>query len=154
MNMNSFWDRLGISASILCGIHCLLTPLIVLLVPALGGIFSHQAFHWVIAVVVFPAAVFALWMGYRIHQYSQMLILGGVGLIFLVIGIWAGSYEQNLLETGTMIVAGLFLTSAHFLNMRACRAARITATPGQPQPPHDHSSSAKAARKEPDSSKS
>src|ERR1700712_1632735 len=107
MNMNRFWDRLGISASILCGIHCLLTPLIVLSVPALGNIFSHQAFHWIIAVVVFPAAVVALWMGYRIHRYPQMLGLGAIGLLFLAAGIYAGTFDQNNLETGTMICAGI-----------------------------------------------
>src|ERR1035437_9556868 len=100
MNMNSFWDRLGISASILCGIHCLLTPLIVLSVPALGNVFSHEAFHWIIALVVFPAAVVALWLGYRIHRYPQMLGLGAVGLIFITFGIGAGTQNQYGLETG------------------------------------------------------
>jgi hypothetical protein len=151
--VNTFWDRLGISASILCGVHCLITPLLVLSAPALGNIFSHQAFHWIIALVVFPAAIVALWFGYRLHRLPKMLLLGTVGLVFVAIGIWAGAREQNNLETVTMIIAGLLLTSAHFLNMRACRV-HITAAQGQPPRPHDHSSGATATRKAPDSLKS
>lgn len=147
--MTRFLDRIGMSASILCGIHCLLTPLIVLSAPALGHLFSHAAFHWIIGVIVFPVAAVSLWLGYRLHRYPQMLFLGGVGLIFVAIGIYAGSGQEHNLETGAMIIAGIFLTSAHFLNLRACQTQHLKSTPAPPSPPRDRSSATTAPRKEP-----
>lgn len=147
--MTRFLDRIGISASILCGIHCLLTPLIVLSAPALGNFFSHEVFHWIIALIVFPVAAVSLWLGYRLHRYPQMLFLGAIGLLFVALGIYEGTGQQRGLETGAMIIAGIFLTSAHFLNLRACQAEHFKSVPIQPSPPHDRSSATTAPRKEP-----
>ncbi|MFK7788014.1 MAG: MerC family mercury resistance protein, partial [Phycisphaeraceae bacterium] len=45
-------DRLGIGASLLCAIHCLAAPFLLLLLPAAGSIWSHPAVHWILALLV------------------------------------------------------------------------------------------------------
>jgi hypothetical protein len=148
--MNSFWDRLGISASILCAIHCFATPVLVLSMPAIGGFFSHAAFHWVVAAVIFPIAVFALWLGYREHRYTKMLWLGGAGLVLMASAI---SVEPGTIyETIGMVAAGMLLSMAHYLNLQACRGLRF-ATQAQSARPHDRSSAATGTHRAPDSPK-
>jgi hypothetical protein len=139
---------MGISASILCGIHCLLTPILVLASPLLGKFLSHQAFHLIVALVIYPIAIFALWAGYKIHNYRRMLALGGLGLVFVAAGIVAGLLNRSDHEPALMLAGGLFLIAAHALNIRACR---VSSAPDQPPRPHDHSSAARASRTKPDS---
>jgi uncharacterized membrane protein YvlD (DUF360 family) len=118
--MNDFWDRLGISASLLCVVHCVATPFLILLSPLVGSYLSQPLFHIVIVAVVFPVAVWALWMGYRIHRFKRMLWLGIMGLILIIFAMTLGR-EDTRIEMLFMISAGVFLSAAHYLNLRACR---------------------------------
>jgi hypothetical protein len=118
--MNEFWDRLGISASLLCIVHCLLTPLIVLLMPLVGHSLMHGWFHAVIIAVVVPVAAWALWNGYRLHRLKRVLWLGGFGIILICLAITVGARRYSY-EVVLMTAAGLLLTAAHYVNLRVCR---------------------------------
>lgn len=123
--MNELWDRLGISASVICILHCLFTPLLVLTMPLVGGFLSEAWFHGITAVIVFPVAILALWRGYRIHRLIRTLILGALGLTCVVWGMSHGSimgrtHPQS--EIVLMVLGGSFLALAHYFNLRACRA--------------------------------
>ena len=117
--MDAFWDRLGISASLLCVIHCLITPLLVLIAPLAGSYLSDAWFHIVILIIVFPVAILALWRGYRLHQMKRALWLGAAGLTLMLFGMFAT--HDVPYETVLMVSAGLTLSAAHFFNLRACR---------------------------------
>jgi CDP-diglyceride synthetase len=123
--MTEFWDRIGISASILCAIHCVLTPLLVILIPFAGNFLAGAWIHVAIAVVIFPVAIWALWNGYRRHRHPRILIAGGIGLLFMAAGMFfegaTHSSRESALQTLFMIAAGLTLASAHYFNLRACR---------------------------------
>jgi hypothetical protein len=117
-------DRLGIWSSVLCILHCLLTPLLVLTVPFLGNFLSESWIHILIALIVFPVAVMALWRGYRLHQIKSTLYLGLVGLLFVVLAFTSGWYSGEMhrkVEVVMMILGGTFLTFAHYFNLRFCR---------------------------------
>ncbi|NJM09684.1 MAG: MerC domain-containing protein [Bdellovibrionaceae bacterium] len=118
--MRQFWDRIGISASLLCVIHCLLTPSLVILLPFLGEALAHGWFHTVIVLIVFPVAVWALWNGFLLHRLKRVLWLGGIGIAFLIAALAFGRDDMRV-EFALMIVAGLTLASAHLINLRACR---------------------------------
>ena len=118
--MREIWDRVGISASLLCVLHCLLTPLLVLSMPVVGEFLSHQMFHIIIMVIVVPVAVWALWNGYRLHKYVRVLWLGGAGIAILIASMYLGSHNPTIEVTG-MVAAGLILASAHLFNLRACK---------------------------------
>lgn len=118
--MREIWDRIGISASLLCVAHCLFTPVLVLFTPVLGDFLSHEMFHVVVVIVVVPVAVWALWNGYMQHRSARVLYVGGAGLAFLIGGMLLGSFDRKF-EVGGMIVAGLLLAWAHYANLRACR---------------------------------
>ena len=48
-------DRLAIALSSLCVIHCLATPLLLIILPSFGALFadSHELFHQIILFFVF-----------------------------------------------------------------------------------------------------
>lgn len=121
--MNEFWDRLGISASMLCLVHCLVTPVLILLAPFVGNFLSQPIFHIVIVAIVFPVATWALWLGYRLHHMKRMLWLGVLGLTLIACAMTLGKNDPHV-EMLFMVSAGVFLSSAHYLNLRACRHHR------------------------------
>lgn len=121
--MHSFWDRIGISTSILCVVHCLATPVLVIFLPLAGSSLAHDWFHEIIIAIVVPVALWALWNGYRIHRHNSMLWYAGFGFLFIAMSVALG-HDHDLIEKAFMIAAGLLLGYAHFLNLRARRACR------------------------------
>jgi len=119
--MTKFWDRIGISASILCVVHCLATPFLVIFLPLVGASLAHAWFHALIIAIVVPVAVWALWNGYRVHRHSTMLWYAGFGFLFIGLSVLLG-HDHDLIEKAFMIAAGLLLGYAHFLNLRARRS--------------------------------
>ena len=61
-------DRVGVFASVLCAIHCALTPILLLMLPTFGRVWSHPASHWGMALFVVPVAAFTLTRGFRRHR--------------------------------------------------------------------------------------
>ena len=55
-------DRLAIALSSLCVIHCLATPLLLIILPSFGALFadSHELFHQIILFFVLPVGLAAL----------------------------------------------------------------------------------------------
>lgn len=113
-----FWDRLGLVASLICIVHCTLTPLFLFFLPVLGAYFESAWVHIVLALIVFPAGIFAFYSGYRTHGHRQVLGLATVGFLSLAVGLIA---PQLAVEIAFTVIGGLCLSSAHIINLRACR---------------------------------
>lgn len=79
-------DRIGILASILCAIHCALTPVLLIMLPTFGKMWAHPATHWGMAIVVIPIAVFMILKGFREHGKKWVLGIGGLGVLFIIVG--------------------------------------------------------------------
>ena len=79
-------DHIGIWASILCAIHCALTPALLILLPAFGKAWAHPATHWGMALIVIPIAVFMVRKDYRKHARKWIVATGSVGITLIVIG--------------------------------------------------------------------
>src|SRR5262245_15986244 len=103
--MNNFWDRLGISASILCVIHCLFTPVLVAVMPFVGATLGGKWFHPIIVALVIPVALWALWNGYSVHRHAKTLWLGAAGLVCIGIAMLYGQ-DHNIVEVTFMVAAG------------------------------------------------
>lgn len=121
--MNAFWDRLGISASILCVVHCLLTPVALVFLPLVGATLARGWVHALIIAIVVPVAVFALWNGYRLHRHASVIWLAAFGFAAIAMAVLY-SGDHNFVEAGFMVIAGLLLSTAHYKNMRAVRCAK------------------------------
>ena len=79
-------DRIGIIASVLCAIHCALTPVLLILMPTFGKAWAHPATHWGMAIVVIPIAIMMLVKGYRKHRKKWVVGVGSLAILFIIIG--------------------------------------------------------------------
>lgn len=111
------FDRLGMLLSGVCLVHCIALPLIVLVFP--GVLMSQHAdttVHWILLGVVLPVSGFALWQGFRRHGSRQAIAIGGVGLVFLALGVLHVMGQS--LETPLTVVGVIALAVAHWINLR------------------------------------
>ena len=135
----SAWlDRLGMGMAMVCAVHCLLTPILVVLLPIIATSFwVDRSFHlWMLAIVA-PMTAFSFFMGCRKHHDGLLILLAGVGLVLLITGISVGcsscdshnhahsifdldSFPHSL-ESLLTTLGGLILVIAHFRNFRLCR---------------------------------
>jgi len=106
------WDKLGITLSGLCAIHCLLTPIFALAVPALGSAFEQPWVHVTMAFFILPIGVFAFYSGYVHHKKMFLVALGITGLMLVSFGL----FTHDLIT----IAGSACLIFAHILNRRAC----------------------------------
>ena len=139
-------DSLAISMSVICAVHCLLTPVLLALLPIISTTFwVHENFHlWMVFLVV-PTTSAAVFMGCRKHKDKAVAILSITGLSFILfIAIYQYSFHAanpdavcgicpscaqlgfgNVLNVTTVLnsLGGFCLASAHFRNYKLCRRA-------------------------------
>ena len=115
-------DRIGVAASIVCLIHCLLLPLAVPLLPLLAGVVEAESVHAGLLVFLAICALLAFVPGYRTHRAILVPAVGGFGIALLAGGALA--HDVALLEgldTPLTVVGGLVLIATHLANLRLCR---------------------------------
>ncbi len=84
-------DRIGIVASVLCAIHCALTPVLLLVLPGFGRVWAHPAAHWAAALFVVPLAAWMLARGFARHRRKWVVAAGIGGIAFVLLGAAAPS---------------------------------------------------------------
>lgn len=137
-------DSLAIGMSLLCAVHCLLTPILIVFLPIIATTFwVHQDFHLWMVLFVVPTTSAAVFMGCRKHRDKAVLILSMLGLVCLVsiagYETWlhadsnateaphcphcVAQSKQAWLTPGTLInvLGGMLLASAHGRNFLLCR---------------------------------
>lgn len=120
------YDGVAIGASILCLIHCLLLPVLIILVPTLAGFLAApEEFHiWALALAV-PTSVLALLTGYRRHHWVRPAMIAFPGLILLAAGALLAPSERA--ETLLSVVGAVLLALGHSVNWWAMNHIRTPA---------------------------
>jgi hypothetical protein len=119
IKIENITDKMAITLSIACAIHCLAMPLLLLLLPSFVVLqLNNEAYHTAMVLIVLPTSVFALFMGCKQHKRYRLLFIGFVGLIFLVLAILLGNefWEKVLTLMGSAVIAG-----GHYWNYRLCQ---------------------------------
>jgi hypothetical protein len=121
INMNQVLpkaDVLAVSLSVLCILHCLLLPAMVIVMPSIGSLFFvDESFHIWMVIAVIPISSLALYSGWRKHKILKVGITGGIGLMALTSAAFLGhdvlteNWERYLTILGTLII-----TLAHIWN--------------------------------------
>lgn len=116
-------DKFSIGLSMLCAIHCLALPVLLVLIPSLSSLpLQNEAFHIWMIVAVIPTSIYALTVGCKKHQRYRLLLWGASGLIFMILAISlgheiiGGSGEKILTLLGATLVV-----IAHLENFRRCQ---------------------------------
>ena len=118
--LRSLLDRFGASGSLLCALHCALTPILLAAIPSLGlSAWFGGGFERGFVVFVTALGLFSLIWGYRRHRSFRALGLLLAGLAAL----WAGVlvpplHEPPLTHAVVMTFGGTLAGLAHLLNLR------------------------------------
>ena len=131
-------DKLAISMAVLCAIHCLIVPILIVAVPLINTtFFVHKDFHLWMLVAVFPTTLASILMGCRKHKDKFVLLSCFLGLATLVIAFFLqkqGIAHCEICASGQKIpsigsiawlntIGGGFLIFAHSRNFYLCRKA-------------------------------
>ncbi len=121
-----FLDTLGVGASSLCAVHCLLMPFIIASLPMLGlQSLREGEVHPLLAGFVMFFAITSIVPGYRKHKECSTLISMVIGLALVLLATFV--IEPNMGETSEMIVitiGNLLLVLAHVKNQRQLSALK------------------------------
>lgn len=120
MQRQNLGDGLAIGASFLCLVHCLMLPVLIVLLPTLGAFLAvPEQFHvWALAFTV-PTSALALVAGYRRHGWLTPLLCVAPALVLLATGALLAKSE--LAETVWTVLGATLLSLGHVLNWRALR---------------------------------
>lgn len=144
----SAWlDSLAVGMSMICAVHCLITPVVIGVMPVLATTFwTDQHFHLWMLLLVVPTAAVALFLGCRKHRDRLVVLFGALGLTVLsAVAVYeslihstpvlqehvhcahCAKREAGNLFTGATaanMVGAVFLTAAHVRNFLLCRQAK------------------------------
>ena len=118
--VSNAFDKIGITVTSLCAIHCILLPVILPVLPLLGLSAVHNhAFEHIVLLITMVLGFITLFIGF--HRYHRKLypfyslFLGG--FIYWQKGTWGAEYEHVILIIGATLVV-----LAHVMNMRLCKS--------------------------------
>ena len=112
-----FWDRLGIGFSGLCALHCLLTPVIVSLIPLWPTLdIFHEYIHLSFIIILPPIAYFSL---RKKHESPAIMVLMIVGLLTITGAWFLADVLGDIGETVVTLIGSFFLITGHWLNYKS-----------------------------------
>lgn len=145
LGISSGWlDSLGASISVICAVHCLLTPILIIFLPIFNLTFwTHHNFHLWMVLLILPITTTAFFLGCRKHKDKWVLILGIIGITCLISVALYEAFENlniasdshhccskhanreslNRLKRSTIVnvIGGIFVATAHIRNYFLCR---------------------------------
>jgi len=118
------------SLSILCAIHCIGTPFLLLGAPWLRSFLDNDFFHVFMFLMVFPLAILSL--GHtRSRNSNKPFYIGVTGLFLLATGPVIheffhaieghSDHHFHYLENFVTIIGGSLLFAAHYMNLKSCK---------------------------------
>jgi hypothetical protein len=116
--LNKIWDKIGICASGLCLIHCLATPVLLLIFPAfkISGD-EHGHVHEIFGIVVIASIMLAVYPNCRKHGHYDIMAISLSGMVLVLAGIFI--HDLPLIASQVVTVLGsILLITAHIKNMK------------------------------------
>jgi hypothetical protein len=107
-------DRIAVGMAVVCGIHCLVTPVLLVVLPILGTTFwVDEDFHLWMLFLVIPTTCLALFSGCRRHKDRWVLAVGVLGLGILLGAFTVERLAQRDLVPGVVAPAEEGIVSAN-----------------------------------------
>ena len=116
-------DRVGVWASALCIVHCLLTPVLL----SMSAVFVHfipseERVHRSLAVFIALVGAVAIVRGIRQHRKMRVLYLMAAGLACVFFAAYFGDrLPGHWAEVGVTFTGSILMISAHRLNHTFCK---------------------------------
>lgn len=112
-------DRIAMTLSGLCLVHCIGGVLLFSLFAVLGDAFFSPRVHEIGLALAIPLAVYALGRGFLHHRQPTPLVLGGIGVCLMAFGISVPHGDPR--EIAMTVLGVSLVATAHYLNRRAVR---------------------------------
>lgn len=121
-------DRIGMTASTLCAVHCAVVPLLLTFLPLAGlGFLANPVFEMGMIIVALLLGVSSIFLAYfRTHRKLLPLILLLIGFAIIILG---HLFIKGWVEAIVVPVGGLTIAIAHFVNFKyvgACSTGTST----------------------------
>jgi hypothetical protein len=110
-------DSIGMTASMLCAIHCAIVPLLITTLPLIGlGFLANPLIEWSMIILALCIGIYAIGLSYvRTHHRPLPMLLLIIGFIIIAIGhLFISGWHEALVVP----VGGLLIVTAHFFNFR------------------------------------
>jgi len=116
-------DKLSITFSLVCAIHCLFMPSFLILGSGLLTVsIDNESMHTILLIFVVPFSLFALISGFRNHRILSFLSIGVTGLLVLITAVILGeSFLGEFNEKALTLFGATVVAYAHFKNYQVCR---------------------------------
>ena len=116
-------DKAAISLSLLCVIHCLALPALLVAFPFsfASGLEGETLHSWLLLAII-PISVAALFLGCKKHNRKLVYVLGATGLFLLLSAFFFG--HDLLGESGERtltLLGGIVIVAGHLVNLITCR---------------------------------
>tara|TARA_B100000674_G_C37714428_1_gene856716 strand:- start:419 stop:823 length:405 start_codon:yes stop_codon:yes gene_type:complete len=122
--MNS--DKVAVTLSAACVIHCFFAPSFIILTSGFLSISIDNEFvHYIILLAAVPISIFALYLGYKNHKNLSFLPFGIVGLFTLISAVLLGeAILGEMGERALTLLGSLLVVYSHFRNHQECKATQ------------------------------
>jgi hypothetical protein len=122
-------DKLAIGFSMVCVVHCLVLPILLILLPPFSGLFAldDEMFHQWMLYAVLPISIAALIMGYLHHRSFKVFVVGSIGLVLIILSTTLG--HDVLGDTGEVVISilgSMIIAYGHFRNYQISSAKHET----------------------------
>lgn len=116
----SWFDRSAIGVSILCMVHCLALPVLVILFPlGIFAVLAENHWHWLFLALAAPISLLAL-LRTSPHVRDSKFAIGVVlGIALLAVGVWAAEHIWQVIFS---VLGATSLFAAHVHNLRRLKA--------------------------------
>jgi len=113
-------DRFAATGSLICAVHCAITPLLLALIPSLGlSIWLGDGFEYGFVMFVTVLGLVSLLWGYRRHRTFRALLMLLAGLAALWAGVlYVPLHESTVPHAVVMTLGGTLVAIAHVINLR------------------------------------
>ncbi|MBT0585955.1 MerC domain-containing protein [Alteromonas oceanisediminis] len=121
-------DRFAIGLSALCVIHCMVLPILLVLLPAFSSLtfLSDEKFHSWLLFAVIPISAFAVLSGYLQHRHLATLGTALCGMTILLLVAFLGhDVFGEIGEVVFSVIGSVLIAYGHISNLkrRTCIAS-------------------------------
>ena len=123
MNTQVKADKISITLSLACMIHCLLMPSFLILTSGVLALsIDNELIHRVFLIIVLPVSLYALITGYQNHKILSYLYSGISGLWLLFFAVFFGEgFFGEFTEKSLTLIGSIIVASSHYKNYKACK---------------------------------
>lgn len=122
MNTQLLTDKLAMSLSAICVLHCLFMPSFLILSSWYAAFSINNEFvHYAILLAAVPVSAYALIRGYFNHDKLSYFVVGFIGLAILIAAVLTVTIIGEIGEKLFTVFGSLFVIYAHFKNHQICK---------------------------------